>query len=254
VRLSVVIPVLDGADFIGDSLATLDAFLDDRLPDSEIIVADDGSSDGTRSVVSASGLDRVRLVGLERHRGKLAAVREGMAFARGDCRVYTDADLPFDLEALPYLARLVVDDGFHLAVGDRTLPDSDATPASLPRRIATRAFSFSVRMLVTGELFDTQCGLKAFRGDVADALFPLTTDGGFSGDVEILYIALKHNLAIRRIPVRLRRSAPSTVRLARHAMPMVVRILGLRRRWLMGSYRSPALAAVAAQRYWEQAS
>ena len=250
-RLSVIIPVLDGADFVGDSLAALDTFLDHRLQDSEIIVVDDGSTDATRTVVSACRLDRVRLVSLDRHRGKLAAVREGMAFARGACRVFTDADLPYDLEALPYLAALVVDQGFHLAVGDRTLPDSDATPAALPRRVATRVFSFCVRMLVTGELYDTQCGLKAFRGDVADALFQLTTDGGFSGDVEILYIALKHNLAIRRIPVRLRRSAPSTVRLGRHALPMVVKILGLRRRWMIGAYRSPAIAAVASQRYWE---
>ena len=72
-------------------------------------------------------------------------------------------------------------------------------------------FSFLVRMLVTGELFDTQVGFKAFRGDVAAALFPLLTDDGFAGDVELLYIALKYNLAIRRIPVRLLRTGSAAV-------------------------------------------
>jgi hypothetical protein len=112
-------------------------------------------------------------------------------------------------------------------------------------------FSIAVRLLVTGDLFDTQCGLKGFRGDVAEALFPLLTDPGFAGDVEALYIALKHNLAIRRIPVRLQGSGPSTVRLGRHAPGMVVRILGLRPRWSAGRYRSPELEEIAAQRYWE---
>ena len=67
-------------------------------------------------------------------------------------------------------------------------------------------------MLVTGGLFDSQCGFKAFDGRVAEAIFPLLTDTGFSGDVELLYIALKYNLSIRRIPVRLQRSSPSTVK------------------------------------------
>ena len=105
-------------------------------------------------------------------------------------------------------------------------------------------------MLVTGELFDTQVGFKAFRGDVASALFPLITDDGFAGDVELLYVALKYNLAIRRIPVRLVRTGPSTVNVLGHSLPMLRRIAGLRRRWASGEYESPALRSMASQRYW----
>jgi dolichyl-phosphate beta-glucosyltransferase len=105
-------------------------------------------------------------------------------------------------------------------------------------------------MLVTGGLFDSQCGLKGFRADVADAIFPLLTDDGFSGDVELLYIALKYNLSLRRIPVRLQRASPSTVKLRRHSLPMLLSILGLRHRWGSQRYASPALSEIASQAYW----
>ncbi len=107
-----------------------------------------------------------------------------------------------------------------------------------------------MRLLVTGGLFDTQRGLKGFRGDVADALFPLLLDERFSGDVELLYVALKYNLEIKRIPVRLRQSGPSTVRLGRDAMRMLARIGGLRRNWRRGRYASEALERIANQVYW----
>jgi hypothetical protein len=107
-----------------------------------------------------------------------------------------------------------------------------------------------VRMLVTGGLFDSQCGLKGFRSDVAEALFPLLTHNGFSGDVELLYIALKHNLSIRRIPVRLQGSSPSTVKLTIHSLPMLGRILGLRRNWTSGRYDSEVLSGLGSQVYW----
>ena len=106
-------------------------------------------------------------------------------------------------------------------------------------------------MLLNGGLFDIQCGIKGFRDEVADALFPLVTDDGFSGDVELLYIALKHNLSIRRIPVRLQRASPSTVRLRFHSLPMLWRILRLRHNWNTGRYESETLSRIASQAYWQ---
>ena len=174
-----------------------------------------------------------------------------MAAASGRCRVFTDADLPYDLEAVPYIVDLVTNGGFHVVVGDRTLPEScSLTRTDVTRQLSSRIFSFSVRMLVTGGLFDSQCGLKGFRSDVAEALFPLLTHSGFSGDVELLYIALKHNLSIRRIPVRLQGSSPSTVKLTSHSLPMLGRILGLRHNWVSGRYDSEVLSGLGSQVYW----
>jgi glycosyltransferase involved in cell wall biosynthesis len=252
-EVSVVIPVYNGAGFIADSLARLECFIDEHELDTEVVAVDDGSVDGTGGILRELAGDRVTVLELATNRGKFAALKAGMAAARGRCRVFTDADLPYDLEAIPHMADLVIRGGFHIAVGDRTLAESDVfAEQTALRRLSTRVFSLSVRLLVTGELFDTQAGLKAYRGEVAEALFPLLTADGFAGDVELLYIALKYNLAIRRVPVRLLRSGPSTVSVTTHALPMLRRIAGLRWGWTSGRYESPALRDLSSQRYWNE--
>jgi dolichyl-phosphate beta-glucosyltransferase len=250
--VSLVIPVHNGAGFVADSVSEALRFLDRKCGDFELVVVDDGSTDGTTSALERLTVDRrLRVVTLPENLGKFGALKAGMAVATGGCRVFTDADLPYDLEAVPYIVDLVNGRSFDIVVGDRALPESVSLTNSRPaRKLSSRAFSFFVRMLVTGGLFDSQCGLKGFRGDVADALFPLLTDSGFSGDVELLYIALKHNLSIRRIPVRLQRASPSTVRLRFHSLPMLGRILKLRRNWNAGRYESEALSRIGSQPYW----
>src|SRR5450759_539355 len=249
VDLSVVLPVYNGASFVASSVSALAEFLSRQRLSWEIVLVDDGSTDGTASLVPADS--RVTVVRLATNRGKFAAVKAGMAAATGRCRVFTDADVPYDLEALPYVESLVNTRGFHVIVGDRALTESIyGKRLTRSRAAASRGFSFLVRMLVTGGLFDTQCGLKGFRGDVADALFPLLTVEGFAGDVELLYVALKYNLEIRRIPVRLRKSESSTVRFGTHAPGMLREVLRLRRKWVRGLYESEALRRLAAQDYW----
>lgn len=253
--LSLVVPVFNAAGFVERSLADADEFLGRGSLSWEIVAVDDGSTDGSAERLAASRAKNLTIVTLAENLGKFGALKAGMLASRGRCRLFTDADLPFDLDAVPYMARLVNDRGFHVVTGDRTLQGSDYRPhVSWHRDTASLAFSFLVRMLVTGGLFDTQCGLKAFRGDVADALFPLLRENGFAGDVELLYVALKYNLEIKRVPVRLRRSGPSTVHLGLHSLRMLGRIATLRRAWDSGCYRSPALEKIAAQAYWTGAA
>jgi dolichyl-phosphate beta-glucosyltransferase len=247
--LSVVVPVFDGVDLIGPGVAVLEEALAKRPGSWEIIVVDDGSTDGTAARVSVS--DRIRLVRLQKNRGKFGALKVGMAAARGRCRIFTDADVPYDFEALAYIESLVNERGFHVVVGDRTLDASvEGERRPWPRAAASVVFAALVRLFVTGGLFDTQCGLKGFRGDVADLLFPLLTVEGFAGDVELLYIALKYNLELRRIPVRLRRHDASTVRFEAHAPEMLREVLHLRGKWVRGLYESEGLRRLSAQDYW----
>ena len=249
--LSVVVPVYRGADHVTESLAQLASWLDSSRLDWEILPVDDGSPDRTGQVLSTLRSARIRPVLLPRNRGKYGALQAGVAQTKGRTVLLTDADIPYDLESVRTMFRLVTEAGFHIAVGDRTLPGSVYRQSLGPlRRLATSVFSGCVRLFVTGGLHDTQCGLKMLRGDAARALFPLLTEQGFSGDVELLYVALKHNLAIRRVPVRLVQAGPSTVRPFRDGLRMLQSLRRLRPNHRRGRYDSPELARLGALEEW----
>jgi glycosyltransferase involved in cell wall biosynthesis len=250
--LSLVIPIYNGASYAAESANLVHSYIQ-TLPSLsyEIIFVDDGSSDNTSATIEALNLPHVRVITLPANQGKFGAIKAGMSAARGRCRIFTDGDIPYELEAIPYIYNVVANRQVHVVVGDRNLSGSEyGEKLSFTRSIVTHIFTFFVRSLVTAGLFDTQCGLKGFRGDVAEALFPMLRDSGFSGDVELLYICLKYNLEIKRIPVRLRRSAPSTVRVVNHGVRMLRRISRLRRSWRNGFYNSESMSRIADQTYW----
>lgn len=253
--LSLVVPVFNSASFAADSATLVHSYLSglSKLR-FELIFVDDGSSDNTADIIESLHLSNTRIIRLPQNLGKFGAICAGMKTATGACRVFTDGDIPYELEAIRYISDIILERGFHIVIGDRTLPGSEyAERLSFVRSVVTQVFTLFVRILVAGGLFDTQCGIKGFRGDVADALFPLLRDKEFSGDVELLYIALKHNLEIKRVPVRLRRQAPSSVRVMRHGLRMLRRISKLRRSWYLGRYKSDAMSRIADQSYWDRA-
>jgi hypothetical protein len=99
--------------------------------------------------------------------------------------------------------------------------------------------------MVTGGFFDTQCGLKGIRGDVADALCRSLHIDRFAFDVELIYVALKHGLDIKRIPVRLEQNETSSVRLFQDSLQGIADVLRIKARQLRGAYRVPALEAIS---------
>jgi dolichyl-phosphate beta-glucosyltransferase len=170
-----------------------------------------------------------------------------MLACRGRVRIFTDVDLPFDLEPIVAAVRFINERGFHLAVGDRTLPESSyALDVGWRRRIASGLFSKLVGIFVTGGFFDTQCGFKAFRGDVAQALFSISRIDRFAFDVELLYLALVYRTDIKRISVKLRNNETSTMRLLRDSARMLIDVARIRAFAFRGAYRCPALAKIVA--------
>ena len=237
-RVSLVIPAFNSAAYLGDSVdRALDYFRDNEV-DGEVIVADDGSTDDTVSKLPAS--DRVRVVRLP-HAGKGAALRGGVGHADGEIVAFTDADLPYGMQPLTLAMTYVHDRRYHAVVGDRTLPGSLFQRPGPVRGLISGLSSFAFRTLVTGGIYDTQCGLKVFRGDVARELFRMTRVDGFAIDVEVIYLLLKYRLDIKRIPVQLERTTPSTVRVVRDSAAAVGDIARIRLRWAAGRYRSPLL-------------
>lgn len=255
IDISVIIPAYNAASIIARSVGTVDEYLGRNFASHEIIVVDDGSDDETPEILRslAEKVPALRVVALPENRGKGRAVRSGMLAASGDVRAFTDADLPYSLKAIKVAAQLIAGGGFDLVVGDRTLPGSNYySNVSLLRRVVSRTLSFVTRLMLTGEQFDTQCGFKAFRGEVAEALFSLTRVDDFAFDVEILYIALHYNLPIRRIPVRFTPRGGSSVRLA-HDVPRMLRsIVRLPFNWYGGLYAHQLLEERLTMNYWTE--
>ena len=98
-------------------------------------------------------------------------------------------------------------------------------------------FTRFVGTIVTANFFDTQCGLKGFRGEIADFIFNHARINGFAFDVEVLYIALKQNFEIKRIPVRLNNQEKSTVRVLRHGAMMFIDLFKIKINNVRGYYR-----------------
>ena len=218
----------------------LGAALADSGLSSEVIIVDDGGGDFDPG--EWVGHPLVRLVTHRVNRGKGAAVRSGMLAARGHVRVFTDVDLPFGVELLPVMYGFLRDGGFHMVVGDRSLPGSRYHQSiALPRRLASAVFTGFVGRIVTGGFFDTQCGLKGLRGDVVETMFPLLQLDRFAFDVELVYVALKHRLDIKRIPVQLLHNETSSVRLLRDSSQGVVDIFRIKANQMRGLYESAAL-------------
>ena len=241
-EVSVVLPCYRGAEIARRTVERLTPYLAASFGSHEIVVVDDGGGDFDSSWPAAGP---VRLIRLPVNRGKGAAVRAGMLASRGRVRVFTDVDLPYDLDLIAAAAHFIRDLGYHLAVGDRTLPGASyAREVGWRRRLASAVFSRLVATSLTGGFFDTQCGFKAFRDDVAEALFGLSKVDRFAFDVEILYLALLYRTDIKRIPVQLRSHETSVVRLLSDSLVMILDVGRVRLRAWRGAYRSPELAAI----------
>jgi dolichyl-phosphate beta-glucosyltransferase len=240
--LSVVLPSFRAADVATDTVAELKMVLDASFLRGqwEIIVVDDGGGDFPPQWHAGPTVSLIRLA---ENYGKGMAVRTGMARASGRARIYTDVDLPYDPWLIPVMAEYLLSDGFHMVVGDRTLTESslDNRYTYLRRSISSVA-TFVIGTLVTGGFFDTQCGLKGLRGDVAELIFPMVRTDRFVFDVELVYLALRFNCTIKRIPVTTARvTGGSTVRPIVDSIRSFVDLLRIKGRSMRHAYECEPL-------------
>jgi dolichyl-phosphate beta-glucosyltransferase len=207
-ELSIVIPAYNEEQRIGPTLERIRAYISGSRWTTEVIVVDDGSSDGTARVVETevplfreSGM-RLALVGDGINRGKGASVRIGMMTARGRVALFTDADLSAPIEEAPKLVEPIVAGETAVAIGSRGLDYGlIGTHQSKLREFAGRSFNRLMRLSVGLPFKDTQCGFKAFRRDAARDVFSRVRIDGFGFDVEALYLARKLGYETREIAV-----------------------------------------------------
>ena len=158
-RATVIVPALDEEARIGGTVAAIRAALTALAADGglEVIVVDDGSTDATADAALASGADQV--VVLPENRGKGAAIRAGVAAARGRTIAFTDADLAYSPDQL---LRVIgeVESGWDVAVGSRRHPDTEQVEgAGRLRDLGSRAVNLLAMGVLLSHPHDTQCGL-----------------------------------------------------------------------------------------------
>lgn len=237
-ELSIVIPAYNEETLITSTLECLQNYLSARPEPYEIIVVDDGSQDKTVEAVKQlqkNNLD-LRLLVNSHNMGKGFSVRRGVLESRGQFIIFTDADLPYELDAITGFLR-ALRDGYDLAVGSRVLPGSEVRGVPALRYLAGQIFSWMVQAVLFSGLPDTQCGFKSFRASAAKQIFRRLTIGGFGFDVEMLFIARKRKLTIRPVPVHMiEHRQRSRVRLVKDSFTMFANLFMVRWNDLQGKY------------------
>ncbi len=235
--LAVVVPAYNEEDRIAASLESLADYLSKQSYTWEIVVADDGSSDATASIVTeaAERLPSIRVILLP-HRGKGAAARSGMLATDAEWRFLCDADLSMEPEQL----ELFLPDGSppaeEIVIGSREAPGANRIGEPANRHVKGRTFTLAVRLLAFRGIEDTQCGFKLFRGDVADQIFGRQRLDGFGFDVEVLFMARKMGLTIREQAIDWYYRDGSSMTVLK-GMGGFLDIARVRLNWTIGRYR-----------------
>jgi dolichyl-phosphate beta-glucosyltransferase len=232
IRWSIVIPAFNETRRLPAYLEEVVAFFDGRDEPYEVLVVDDGSTDGTVAAVQA--LTRrhpaVRVLALGRNRGKGAAVRAGMLGAAGSVRLFTDADGATPIAELKRLEPALAA-GADVVIGSRVLVDPAVSVRTRPHRVAAgRLFNWLVARLGLRGVADSQCGFKLFTADAAERLFGALRTEGFAFDVELLLRAQAAGCRVVEVAVNWADQAGSKVGVLRNGPGMLVQILLARRR------------------------
>ena len=238
-RLSVVVPAYREADRIAATVSRIRTELAAVVEpaDLEVVVADDGSDDGTADAAVAAGADVV--VRLDHNRGKGAALREGVRAASGRTVAFTDADLAYAPSQVAGFLE-AVESGHDMVVGSRRHAGSTAVVgAGRLRQAGGRLVNLATHALLLGQYRDT-------RADVAGALFDATTIDGFALDVELFHLAERWRLTLAEVPVQVEHSERTTVRALHDGLAMLGNLVLIRQRARRGRY--PADAGLPAPR------
>jgi dolichyl-phosphate beta-glucosyltransferase len=245
--LAVIVPAFNEARRLTDNLIALLSYLQTYRPAAELIVVDDGSTDGTARVAEeffARHTDvPARVLRFVENRGKGHAVRAGLLAAAAPLALFSDADLSTPIAELPRIVEPIEAGNYDIVLGSRAL-DRSLIGHRQPwrREQGGRVFNGIVRLTTGLPFSDTQCGFKAFRMEAARPIIEQAQIDGFGFDVELLFLAQRARLRILEVPVRWDHNEGSKVHIVRDSLRMLAEVVSLRTRVARGAESDTAAA------------
>jgi glycosyltransferase involved in cell wall biosynthesis len=202
--LSVIIPAYNEEKRIRPTLDAIHHYLTAQPYTWEMLVVFDGPTDNTREVVQTFAADKKHIRWLDRqeNRGKGYSVREGMLAARGQIRLFTDADNSTDITHFEQMKPLF-EQGRDVVIASRDPKDvpgaRQAVPQPALKRFLGNAGNLIIQLLVVPGIWDTRCGFKAFTAPAAEQIFAAAQMNGWSIDDEALALARRFHYQIGAI-------------------------------------------------------
>lgn len=221
--VGLIVPVFDEAVRAPEFIEELVAFVRTLPAGSQLLVVDDGSTDGTGDLVEQALEQHGDLATVLRrpHLGKGAAVAAGLRTMSQPILAFCDVDLSTSLDDL----RRIIDAAGRpnaLAIGSRDLSGSRLTrPEGRVREALGRAYNRLLQATVVPGVVDTQCGAKAARAEVWAEVLPWCGEEGFAWDAEVVAVASARGMDVQELPVTWSHDARSKVRVGHDGLAMV---------------------------------
>lgn len=212
--LSVIIPTYNEAKRLPLTLIDIDRHLSGQEYSYEILVVNDGSTDATAEIVERFKplVENLKIINNKENKGKGAAVRGGMLAAKGNWRVFMDADNSTSIvefnKMIPYL-----DEGYEVVIGSRAVRGSKLNPPqNVLKQLAGKLGNLFVQIILLRGIWDTQCGFKCFSEEAADKIFAIARMDGWGFDLESLALARAFGYQIKEMPIHWINDSHSHVR------------------------------------------
>jgi glycosyltransferase involved in cell wall biosynthesis len=228
VQVSLVLPAYNEVDYLTPAVEKNIQALNEFTQSYEVIIAEDGSTDGTAEHAQelAQKYPCVHHIHREARLGRGTALNNAFRQSHGKVLAYMDLDLATDLKYLKPLVEAISVEGFDFATGSRMLPQSRAE-RTFSRGFSSKTYNFLVRHMLGSELRDHQCGFKAFkRAPLLELLDEVEATHWF-WDTELMVRGYRHGLKIKEIPVEWHSGRGTKVSLAKDSWNMFRQIVGL---------------------------
>src|SRR3989344_1233403 len=245
--LTIIIPAFNEAiNFKAGKLQQVADYLKKNNLDWEVLVVEDGSSDGSNVAIAKWVSRQSRWQFIQNpHQGKAATVMAGVVAASKKYLLFTDFDQATPIgeveKLLPFINK-----GYQVVIGSREVKGSLRAKEPMHRHLMCKVFNLLVQIVALQGIQDTQCGFKIFDAKIAKNLFnqlrvyrPRPEKHAFTGafDVELLFLAQKQGLKVAEVPISWYHTATNRVNPVRDSILMFLDVLKIRMADLAGMYR-----------------